>query len=777
MTRDTWNRRSNSIALCREMARRGVLLFLALFLLFALLSIAALPAHSQTIRVDQFAGNSVGEKLTFAQNLGCATDTNVTCILVIHPELSVFAQGTLPTPCSRCYWVDYRYGLAMTTASSFDVRTWGAKPDGVTDSTAAIAAADAAAPVRSINYGADASSSPTTCLYFPQGSGDYIVTGAVAVTFSRNGTCLRGQNPGVRIVNTTSGGTTLRFDRGTDATLTGARIENISILGTGATSRAVHGDALIHANFEFWSIGSGGYALYLDSSHFITGSLFGRFRVHAQPAAGTGTGVTGIFSSGGRSNTFEPRCREADVCMDLVNEIGSTIFEPYIESNLYGAKTGLRVGNTATSTAAGSGDPRRVLMIIGGHFENNPSYSIDADSGTYVQIANTRFDGGVDSSTCAATRVLKLDGGGSLTGVWASALKVESAAGQVRVRDTWGVYGLASVLKIEGATVFPLGAGANTATKSWFDTDPTWTNLGAPDPPTLSYDAAQDFYGEGSKKAVFPSTAGTFADSRTRIDQTITSVVAGDILSGYVAGKFGTASKCMAYTLRNNGGASETIHDFLFSTDTADWMIFAFQGKVPTGVTSAALSLTAVTQDLGASLDTWTGAVAIAKNAFPVLYNTDQPARGPYDVDAHTMRFRKLYPAYAEIPMCLAGIAGVNLCTTFTNLSAAFTESSQVGNRNNFDLSRYTDFRIVVNYSVAAVTGDVEVQCDSTYSFATPTTLGTLDNPAIDGTAGAWTAIPANECSTVGGVWIRVGMVNGNGTEDPTARAIRLQVR
>lgn len=46
------------------------------------------------------------------------------------------------------------------------------------------------------------------------------------------------------------------------------------------------------------------------------------------------------------------------------------------------------------------------------------------------------------------------------------------------------------------------------------------------------------------------------------------------------------------------------------------------------------------------------------------------------------------------------------------------------------------------------------------------------------GNVGAWTAVPgAGECITTDGVWLRVAVVNGNGTEDPAARRVYLEVK
>jgi len=120
--------------------------------------------------------------------------------------------------------------------------------------------------------------------------------------------------------------------------------------------------------------------------------------------------------------------------------------------------------------------------------------------------------------------------------------------------------------------------------------------------------------------------------------------------------------------------------------------------------------------------------------------------------------------------------AGGNNCFSFTDLPAAFTEANAV-RRKFVDLSQFTQFRLSAFLSVAAVTGDITVVCDANSTFASTATLGTLDNPPVNGTVGSWTAIPANECATAGGVWITFGMINGNTTEDPTVRSAGLELR
>jgi len=129
--------------------------------------------------------------------------------------------------------------------------------------------------------------------------------------------------------------------------------------------------------------------------------------------------------------------------------------------------------------------------------------------------------------------------------------------------------------------------------------------------------------------------------------------------------------------------------------------------------------------------------------------------------------------AFREFKIC--GV--VNACITWTNLVATYVEGANQASRTNIDLSRFTDFRVLTNFSVAAVTGDLQIHCADTTAFSPQTLLYQLDNPAANAlVVGAWTTLPAG-CKTAGGVFIRAGMINGNTTEDPAARRIQIQVR
>lgn len=132
---------------------------------------------------------------------------------------------------------------------------------------------------------------------------------------------------------------------------------------------------------------------------------------------------------------------------------------------------------------------------------------------------------------------------------------------------------------------------------------------------------------------------------------------------------------------------------------------------------------------------------------------------------------------FREFYICAPGNTALAVCQLYTNKTAAFVEVTNNASRSHLDLSGFTDFRILVQMAVAAVAADVEIQCDTSSTFASPTVLGQITNPTTTFTVGAWTTIPAGECKTTDGQYMRAGMINGNGVEDPSVRLIRLQVK
>lgn len=80
-----------------------------LFTAVLLFAAAAFAQTDNTIYVRNFAGATVGAKVSAAQ-VTCGPNTMVPCILVIDPSLAAWATGTMPTLCSHCYLWDFRSG-------------------------------------------------------------------------------------------------------------------------------------------------------------------------------------------------------------------------------------------------------------------------------------------------------------------------------------------------------------------------------------------------------------------------------------------------------------------------------------------------------------------------------------------------------------------------------------------------------------------------------------------------------------------------------------------
>jgi hypothetical protein len=116
------------------------------FLLVALLFVAALPCPAQrvnTFYAREFVGATQGQKIAQAQ---AQCNASMTCVIVLDPDLALYATGTLPGKCANCVWVDFRGLNPFASASgALSVRAFGATGDGSTDDSAAINAAIAAA--------------------------------------------------------------------------------------------------------------------------------------------------------------------------------------------------------------------------------------------------------------------------------------------------------------------------------------------------------------------------------------------------------------------------------------------------------------------------------------------------------------------------------------------------------------------------------------------------------------------------------------------------------
>lgn len=117
----------------------------------------------------------------------------------------------------------------------------------------------------------------------------------------------------------------------------------------------------------------------------------------------------------------------------------------------------------------------------------------------------------------------------------------------------------------------------------------------------------------------------------------------------------------------------------------------------------------------------------------------------------------------------------VTAAVVFTNLGAAFAEASGQQSRTRVDLTGFTDFRTLFVMSVAAVAGDVKLQYSTASNWASPVDLIQSDNPGVNALIeSAWTPIPAGAKADV---YLRIGMINGNGSEDPGVRWFKMQVK
>lgn len=122
-----------------------------------------------------------------------------------------------------------------------------------------------------------------------------------------------------------------------------------------------------------------------------------------------------------------------------------------------------------------------------------------------------------------------------------------------------------------------------------------------------------------------------------------------------------------------------------------------------------------------------------------------------------------------------ADIVLVNTSFVWTNMPVADTEL--VGNtsaRFKADLTGYTEYRWMVNVTVAGVTGaDLRIQYstdDNVYAdLSSEIDIGTLGRKIT-----GWASLPAG---ARGDVWLRVMGKQGNATADPALSQLRLQVR
>jgi hypothetical protein len=88
------------------------------FLLVALLFVAALPCSAQrvnTFYAREFVGATQGQKIQQAQ---AQCNASMTCVIVLDPDLALYAAGTIPAKCASCVWVDYRSTNPFSVSTS-----------------------------------------------------------------------------------------------------------------------------------------------------------------------------------------------------------------------------------------------------------------------------------------------------------------------------------------------------------------------------------------------------------------------------------------------------------------------------------------------------------------------------------------------------------------------------------------------------------------------------------------------------------------------------------
>jgi hypothetical protein len=93
-----------------------------------------------------------------------------------------------------------------------------------------------------------------------------------------------------------------------------------------------------------------------------------------------------------------------------------------------------------------------------------------------------------------------------------------------------------------------------------------------------------------------------------------------------------------------------------------------------------------------------------------------------------------------EYTLCDPGMSAAGSCSTaFTNLSTTLTAAAP-DQMTFLELGKYHQVSVAIQMSVAVVTGDVVVQCDTDSAFGSPTLLiqhsigtGTASQPAQQG--------------------------------------------
>lgn len=416
------------------------------------------------------------------------------------------------------------------------VAWYGAVGDGVADDTAAIQAA--------INAGysvTDSTIGPvsTMPIFFPSPPAFYKITAPLRL--NKSFSALIGARQGVMIRNI-AGGDVVQVNQGSTATLTGVKIESLTLIGTSATSRAIYANQIEHLRIEQVNcIGHSGTALYMESTgSALSGCAFAKInQLLVQPSAS----VVGIIDIGGINNQFSNcRIRECETGILLQNAFGTSVDSCYIESNNRGtAKTGVRALSSSIGTLLG----KRNIRISNTYFENNTSFSVDADASYFTQMENCSTTGGADLAAKTALQVVRLGGGGEVRfhrGGGGTFLTAPN--GKIVVCHSSNIYGLVSEVQIEGSVSPFIGPAENLATKSYYPSDVVCT-LSGTNPPTQSLSTSQGYLGANSKQFVFPTGGNGAAFSRAFITNANLTVSANDVYTSMLALKASAANEIL----------------------------------------------------------------------------------------------------------------------------------------------------------------------------------------------------------------------------------------
>lgn len=435
---------------------------------------------------------------------------------------------------------------------------------------------------------------------------------------------LEGSSIGVLLSNSDSGEDLIHLNEdGLSDAIIGSSIERLSLKGTGTDSVGVYANFVEHlAMIEVNLIGHPGPAVSFESTNpLLQGVAFAYLRqVLAEPSQA----VSAFIDNGGLFNRYQScRAREAEVGFDFTNTDGNHLSDGYVESNNRGtAKTGVRGRTTSTQK------PRHYLRVTNTYFENNPTHAIDVDSHTFTVVDGGRSTGGIDNAAKTAKETVLLNGGGVLRGFRGNnGTYLSAKRGVIRSEFSDGIVGRPDEVQFVGLMP-PLDAtGHNSASKSCFDSDPTWSVTGT-SAPTLSYDTAVRFLGRGSKKAVFPSGGAGASFSRARVDNAALSLSVGDDYYTAVAFICDTAGECLR--LRHIGGADGTI---CYAISDTVWQIALWSTA---NISTSGTYYVAIEPDvaMASSVSVWVGAVACSTNSALAFLNTEGRALDPGQINA-----------------------------------------------------------------------------------------------------------------------------------------------